>query len=573
MPLQFLISRPLGRSLLLVLALSLAGCASSSARAPEPAAVPQEQAASAPAKRPLGLPAPSPTSALPTNPSGLEPPDGKWLVDELGREYFPLEVPRVEGGYSWDGEDHKRVRLAYGVPFDVASYDDEKIFVKIYRPVERPPRPARVEITPEELEAAYRVEVRVGDRLSFVPFGAGLPLAGQWRQGFDIEDINGDGHPDIVHGPARKTGSRPSLFLGDGKGNWQRWQAVFPGVPFDYGDAAAGDLDGDGHLDIVLASHLRGISALLGDGTGSFRLWSDGIDFEVQPPPDATRPAFSSREVEILDWNRDGRPDILALGEGPRLALARGAGNASFAGGSRGAVVYLNQGNGTWIKTGGAKDTKVIFSDELAVADFNGDGIQDFATGSGVQGAKTLLNLGKADGTWETVALGDLRPRAIFHGVAAGDFDRDGRADLAVGYQTIEGGVWRTGVDALFSRPDGTWQRVALGNEKSQHGIYGLGSGDLNGDGALDLVALTGGGQGWVFLGDGRGAFVREQGEEIADPGCSGYHVELADLDGDGTAEVVAGFAGEGNSLLGPEACPSQGSLRAWKAVAKGRDR
>ncbi len=571
---QFSILGPLALTLAL-----LPGCASQPAAqttgAPEPAAAEAEAAeaektASAPAKPSFPVRA-SPTEALPTDPSALEPPDGKWLVDDRGREYFNLEIPRVEGQYSWVGEEHKQVRLAYGLTYDVSSYDDSKILIKHYRAVARKPREARPEPSAEELEAAYRVESKAVDRLRFVPLGTGLPEQGQWRQGFDVADIDGDGNLDVIHGPARKTGNRPAIFLGDGKGaSWRPWQAAFPNMGFDYGDAAAGDLDGDGDLDLVIASHLRGIVALVNDGKGSFSPWSKGIDFAVQPSPEDTTTAFSSREVEIFDWNRDGRPDILALGEGPRLAISRTAGDDDrFKGGSRGLVVYLNQGDGTWTRTGGATGRSVVFGDDLALGDFNGDGIQDFATGSGIQGAKTLLNLGRQDGTWETVNVDAARPRAIFHGVAAGDFDRDGRTDLALGYLSIEGGAWRTGVDALLARADGAWERHALGNEKSQDGIYGLSAGDVDGDKILDLVALTGGGQGWVFLGDGRGGFAREEGAEILESGCRGYHVELADFDGDGAAEIVAGFAGEGNALFGPESCPSQGSLRAWKAVRK----
>ncbi|MFP5288204.1 MAG: FG-GAP repeat domain-containing protein, partial [Thermoanaerobaculia bacterium] len=534
---------PLARTLTLVLTLALAACAAqpaakTTAGAQEPASAGAE-ANKEKTRQPVVPIRTSPTQALPIDSASLEPPDGKWLVDDQGREYIRLEVPRVEGQYKWVGEEQKQVRVAFGLTYDVDSYDDEKIYVKHYRPKARKPREARPQISAEELEAAYKVETPAVDRLRLVPLGTGLPEQGQWRQGFDIADIDGDGNLDIVHGPARKSGNRPAIFLGDGKGgSWRPWRATFPNIPLDYGDAAAGDLDGDGDLDLVVASHLRGIVALVNDGNGSFRTWSEGIDFSVEPAPgEETATAFSSREVEIFDWNRDGRPDILALGEGPRLAIARTADEKSFQGGSRGLAVYLNQGDGTWKRTGGTAGARVVFGDDLALGDFNGDGIQDFMTGSGIQGAKTLLNLGRQDGTWETVAIEALRPNSIFHGVAAGDFDRDGRADLAVGYLTIEGGVWRTGVDALLARPDGAWERRALGNEKSQEGIYGLSAGDLDGDGALDLVALTGEDAGWVFLGDGRGGFSREEGAEILERGCRGYHVELADLDGDGASE------------------------------------
>ncbi|RPH53989.1 VCBS repeat-containing protein, partial [bacterium] len=199
-------SSPLRLTLAWVMALGLLGCASSPAPAGSASGA-EGKAQAAPDKPPLPLPRVSETKSVVGEEAALEPPDGKWLVDDRGREYFTTEVERVEGQYKWMDEARTRVRLAqaYGLTFDVASYDETKFLVKIYRPVPRPARPAKVEPSPEEVEAAYRVAIPSADRLSFTPFSEGLPTRGQWRQGFAIADIDRDGHPDIVHGPARKT--------------------------------------------------------------------------------------------------------------------------------------------------------------------------------------------------------------------------------------------------------------------------------------------------------------------------------------------------------------------------------
>lgn len=562
---------PMAASLALV---TLLGCAQSpQPNAGTPASEAErtgaagEEARNAAPDAPKSAPVPpvSETEALPGIEDGLEPPDGKWLVDEQGQEYFAAEVPRIEGQYKWE-EEGKRVRLAYGLMFDVLSYDDSRFVVKVLRPAERVRRPAKPGADLEAIKAAYRSDVGTVDRLRFVPFAKGLPAEGQWRHGFELVDIDRDGQLDIVHGPARKSGTRPAIFLGDGKGGWKAWTAArFPSIPFDYGDAAVGDLDGDGDLDLVLGNHLKGIVALVNDGKGTFQPWSEGIDFAARPDPGTV--AFSSREVEIADWNRDGRPDIVAIGEGPRMTPTRGADDDTFRAGSRGVVVYLNQGDGKWVKTGGSASTESVFGDDLAIGDINGDGLPDMVTGSAVMGLRSMLHLGKADGSWETSVIDAIRPNSIYRGVGLGDLDGDGRLDLVVGYISREGLVWRTGVDALLQR-DGSWERRPLGNEESQAGMYSLALGDLDGNRTLDVVALTGAGESFVFLGDGKGGFTREQAPDLGQPGCRGYHVELADLDRDGAAEVVAGFAGEGGgTLLGPETCPTGGSLRAWRAV------
>jgi hypothetical protein len=92
--------------------------------------------------------------------------------------------------------------------------------------------------------------------------------------------------------------------------------------------------------------------------------------------------------------------------------------------------------------------------------------------------------------------------------------------------------------------------------------------GDLDGDGQLDLVALTSAGEVWVFLGDGKGFFTREvPGIPSYAGGCWGYHVQLADLDRDGKDEIVASFAGESDAMNAPTSCRTGGGIAAWKAV------
>jgi hypothetical protein len=340
---------------------------------------------------------------------------------------------------------------------------------------------------------------------------------------------------------------------------WQ--EARFPDRPFDYGDAATGDLNGDGKVDVVLASHLRGIVATLGDGKGNFTEWSKGIEFAL--PGDQKAPsAFTSRAIELADWNRDGRLDVIAVGEGPQLMIA--GKRTEVDRGSRGITVYINGGDGTWTKR--TQRGSGSFGNTVAVADMNGDGLLDILAGSERRGHRGILNLGQPDGSWREVAIEQLRPDALLRAVAAGDFDGDGRNDIAVGYVSSELGVDRRGVDVLLARGD-TWERKALLAGESRDAIGAVATGDLDGDGKLDLVAIDDTGALHVFRGDGKGGFAREP---VAQPAlaeqCAGYGLRLAKITGGTADDIVASFADESDDVFsGSKRCPSQGGVRAWK--------
>jgi hypothetical protein len=552
--------------------------------APEPAA---PQAASTASTAPAA-PAAQPTGSLSKDPSFvLSPPDGKWLTDEEGLQYFILEVPRVEGQYVWEGKD--TIRLRGGMPLKLARYDDKMFYAKIFKvePGDGGPVVRRAPTAADREKAAlsYQIEIPKVSRVRLVPFDKGLPRSGQWRNGFDVADMNKDGHLDIVHGAARKGATTPVIFLGDSQGSWRLWQeARFPAdVRYDYGDAAVADFNGDGHMDVAVAMHILGLRVLVGDSKGGFKLWSEGLDYR-NPNQGEGATGYSSRAIEAVDWNGDRRPDLLALGEGMRLNTTREKQPQLEEGSSFGAAVYLNQGNGTWVRKDKGTDAGQLFGDSLATADFDGDGRLDFATAASFVDKKDIVHLGRNE-LWETAAL-DLRPRGYVTAVAAADFDGDRRDDVAVGYVNNELGVLRSGIDIFLARPgkDGlSWERRGLATVEGRSGFYALDTGDLDGDKKFDLVALTGDGQAHIFLGESQGSFARAElpAGSNEESGCRGYDVQLVDLDRDGRDEIVADFAGEQGSemlvqAMDPSklrACPTQGSIRSWKTVPAGEAR
>jgi len=494
-----------------------------------------------------------------------QPPDGVWLKDEAGREFFWISLPKSEPWY-WVDEERRTIRYQKFRFYEVAREDEDAFYVRQYRRVELEPRDA-LGRTAEEVEAIaanYTAGVDMVDRLRVSGFGEGLPAEGQWRNGFDIADMNGDGHLDIVHGPPRKLSNVPVIFLGDGAGSWQFWKAArYPNIGYAYGDAKVADFNADGHNDLALAMHLNGMAVLLGDGKGGFTSWGEGLDF--WSPGKGDELGFSSRTLRVTDWNHDGRPDLLALGEGPRPNNSK-LGAPVPDGGSYGIVVYLNGGDGTWERQDtGSTDTK-LFGDALTLADFDGDGRLDAATSSNTLGLTTLVHMRQENGDLVPVRVDEVRPNAYVQAATADDFDGDGRADLVYSYSNNEDGQWRSGIDLLFSRDDGAWERQALYLIEEREQIYTLTAGDVDADGRIDLVALDGEGGTFIFTQseEGWGSEISPEMPRVED-GCRGYHAMIVDVDGDGLAELVEGFAGEPSALFAPTQCLTRGALRAWK--------
>lgn len=503
---------------------------------------------------------------------GPQPPDGVWLEDEAGRKYFVTEVPRYEGHYRWLDEERTRIRLREG-PFLVESYDEDVFRVRIYgvESLDEGTAPAqrRAAVDPVAVEASYEFSTPAADRFRFEPFDRGLPRSGQWRNGLALADMNGDGHLDVVHGPARKGRPAPTIWLGDGAGNWRPWAAArFAEAPYDYGDVAVADFNGDGHLDMALAVHLRGLIVLVGDGRGGFTRWDQGLPLRLS---EAEATEFSSRALEVADWNGDGRPDLVVLGEGGALALSPDAkGRRGFIQGGEGLRVFLNRGDGSWESAPGIESKN--WGTAIALSDLDGDGRPDALLGTARQGFRDLLLLSGDEGSWAAAELPTLRVRSIVGGVAIGEFGSGTGQDLAVAYTTREADRWRTGIDLSLRQADGSWVRRTLWNEAGRDQLRTLAAGDIDGDGLADLVAAGDEGRILVFLQEEGGEWRLEESPDLAPhERCTAFSANLADLDGRPGAELVVGFAGDPGMRGGivPEAsgCPSSGAIKAWRPV------
>jgi hypothetical protein len=163
---------------------------------------------------------------------------------------------------------------------------------------------------------------------------------------------------------------------------------------------AAADLTGDGKVDLVVANvYSNTVTVLLGKGDGTFK---PGVDYST---------GLNPYSVVAGDVNGDGKLDLV-LATANTISVLLGNGDGTF------------QGH-TQYPTGPAPNA-------LALGDFNHDGKLDVATAnndSNLTGTVSVL-LGNGDGTF--------RPHVDYgtgvgpYSVAVGDFNKDGKLDLAV---------------------------------------------------------------------------------------------------------------------------------------------
>jgi hypothetical protein len=179
----------------------------------------------------------------------------------------------------------------------------------------------------------------------------------------------------------------------------------------------------------------------------------------------------------------------------------------------------------------------------LAV-DINGDGKLDWVgPGASVQAGKQVccelvVLLGNGDGSFQSPVAYPL-PDNEFGSVAVGDFNGDGKLDVA---------VLGSGVSVFLGKGDGTFGAPIGSAAANSSGDVAVG--DFNGDGELDLVATitTGNNQSQVsvLLGNGDGTFQTAVNYPIDAPTING--MVIGDFNGDGRLDIICATQFTGSS-------------------------
>lgn len=351
------------------------------------------------------------------------------------------------------------------------------------------------------------------ERIRFEPARNGLPTGKIWKTQMAFGDIDGDGFPDL--GTVSRLSDGPYIWRGDGKGNWESASEGLPRESFCGGGMAFGDANRDGHTDVAISDHCRGVFVYFGDGTGKWRNASAGLptvgsediamgDFNGDGCMDVAIVAASEEGVRAFRGNCDGvwqesssGLDGTGWGNGVAMADVDADGNLDIiAAHSTGPRVWLGDGTGKWRAASEGLPAPEIHGLYwgIAVGDVNGDGKLDIASGAALPGAEVFIQeKGETGPRWRRAVEGITPMNAL--GVAIGDLDGDGHADLVVaGKANLEeiGGVY--GVFPFFGDGQGNWTPdVTTGlPTDGRERTWGVALPDIDQDGILDIAAAFG---------------------------------------------------------------------------------
>jgi hypothetical protein len=355
-------------------------------------------------------------------------------------------------------------------------------------------------------------------RASVMEFASSRIPVGTSPASVVIADLNADSRPDLL--VANAGGRNITVLLGDGRGGFTQPA----GSPFAAGDEpadiAVGEINGDGHVDLVIPNHgTKFVTVLLGDGRGRF-VPSPNSPFAVKSDP-------HPHGAGLADFNGDGKTDI----------LVDDWQNDSV-------TVLFSDGKGGFLSPGVSFAVGRMPYHKVRAADVNGDGKADIIT-TNMRGNNATVLLGDGRGGFSQAAgspfvTGD----SPFH-LSVGDMNGDSKPDLAIATYSGQGSdPGDDGVTILLGDGRGRFSPMSGSPFQTTGKASGnLALGDINGDGLMDVAVANGASNDvTVLLGNNKGTLLPGVTHAV---GRSPYSVAVGDLNNDGKADIVASNNGD----------------------------
>jgi len=327
-------------------------------------------------------------------------------------------------------------------------------------------------------------------------------------------DVDGDGDIDVVFA---NDSTSNELYLNVSGAFLRATSFFFPRDNDASTSVQLADVDGDGDLDVVFgnggSTKSQGNTLYLNDGKARFQLDTSG-----RLPPDTSPTAA----VYLADLAGDPGPDLVEGNLGQSNLL------------------FLNV-SGRFVDRTAPRlppdtdDTSVILP-----VDVNGDGNADLVVANA--GAQNRLYLGDGDGGFVDATAASFPFDANSSvAAAAADVDNDGDLDLVFG---------TLGIGDRLYRNDGTgkFQDVA-GIPASKAIATSFAFGDVDNDKDKDLVVARASGQNSLYLNDGKGKFTDVTALRLPVAVDDSHSVALGDVDNDNDIDIVFGNNGSANTL------------------------